>query len=108
MVVRDFCGGWIRKEEETELRNHLEWARVLVKGGESRIPKEVKIECEGVGYVIQIWDETLTRFHAREDKVEVSTGECQKTSTQTFIWCPLHLSVQWGTWAAQSFMKSLY
>ncbi|KAF3659001.1 hypothetical protein FXO38_12893 [Capsicum annuum] len=65
-----------RKEEETELRNHLEWARVLVKGGESRIPKEVKIECEGVGYVIQIWDETLTRFHAREDKVEVATGEC--------------------------------
>ncbi|KAF3635734.1 hypothetical protein FXO37_25838 [Capsicum annuum] len=29
--IGDRCGGWLRIEEETELRNHLKWARIEVK-----------------------------------------------------------------------------
>ncbi|KAF3641665.1 hypothetical protein FXO37_22872 [Capsicum annuum] len=30
--IGDYCGGWIRTEEETQLRNHLKWERFLVRG----------------------------------------------------------------------------
>uniref|UniRef100_M1E0Z3 DUF4283 domain-containing protein n=1 Tax=Solanum tuberosum TaxID=4113 RepID=M1E0Z3_SOLTU len=29
-AVGDFCGGWVKTEEETDLRNHLKWARILI------------------------------------------------------------------------------
>lgn len=30
--IRDMCGGFIETEEETSLKNHLQWARIKVKG----------------------------------------------------------------------------
>lgn len=30
--IGDKCGGWLENEEETELKNHLRWARIRVKG----------------------------------------------------------------------------
>lgn len=66
-VVGDHCGGWIRTEEETELRNCLKWVRILVKSGGDLIPKEVKIKFKGVRFIIQIWDESRTRFYIGED-----------------------------------------
>lgn len=42
--IKDFCGGWIETEQETELRNHLKWARLKVRGDGDDVPKVVKVE----------------------------------------------------------------
>ncbi|WMV13352.1 hypothetical protein MTR67_006737 [Solanum verrucosum] len=66
--VGDFCGSWLTTEEETELRNLLKWARILVKANGISIPKEVKIVFEGIEYIIQVWDETPTRNLVASDR----------------------------------------
>ncbi|KAG5574849.1 hypothetical protein H5410_054983 [Solanum commersonii] len=43
-VIGDFCGGWVETEEETQLRNHLKWARIRINGDGAYIPKEVTID----------------------------------------------------------------
>lgn len=78
-AIGDHCGGWISTEE------HLKWARILVKGGGDLIPKEVKFELAGVGYVIQIWDETPTKFFDREDMGDAGSGESFKSLNQRII-----------------------
>lgn len=65
--VGDFCGGWIQTEEETELKNHLKWARIKVKGDGSSVPKAVKVEFEGLISEIQIWCEAPERTSIGED-----------------------------------------
>lgn len=45
--IGDYCGGWIQTEEETELRNHLKWARVLIRGDGEDVPKSVKVDFKG-------------------------------------------------------------
>lgn len=60
--IGDFCGGWIATEEETELRNHLKWARIEVERDGRNIPSEVIIERDGVKIFILIWVENQTRF----------------------------------------------
>lgn len=45
--IGDLCGGWLATEEETELKNHMKWARVLVAGDERSIPTEVAIARRG-------------------------------------------------------------
>lgn len=59
--VGEFCGGWIETEEETELKNHLKWARIKVRRDGSAIPKAVKIEFEVVVFEIQMWCESPVR-----------------------------------------------
>ncbi|KAG5585484.1 hypothetical protein H5410_045918 [Solanum commersonii] len=34
------CGGWIATEEETKIKNHMKWARILVANDGRKIPKE--------------------------------------------------------------------
>ncbi|WMV19344.1 hypothetical protein MTR67_012729, partial [Solanum verrucosum] len=41
--IENLCGGWVATEEETELRNHMNWARILVANDGINIPKEVSI-----------------------------------------------------------------
>lgn len=43
-AIGDFCGGWIEIEEETQLQNHLKWARIKVEGDGSNVPREVTID----------------------------------------------------------------
>ncbi|KAG5585897.1 hypothetical protein H5410_046331 [Solanum commersonii] len=43
--IGDLCGGWIQTEE-TELRNHLKWARLKVKGDEISVPKVDRVRKE--------------------------------------------------------------
>ncbi|KAF3674920.1 hypothetical protein FXO37_06138 [Capsicum annuum] len=50
--VGDYCGGRIRTEEETQLRNHLKWARILVRRNGDTIPKTINIEHEGINFSI--------------------------------------------------------
>lgn len=58
---RHACG-WKSTEEETELRNHLKWARIKVMGDARSIPSEVSILKEGYIFKIPIWVERQITF----------------------------------------------
>ncbi|WMV25031.1 hypothetical protein MTR67_018416 [Solanum verrucosum] len=60
--IGELCGGWIAMEEETELKNHRKWARILVVGDGQNVPNEVVVEREGVLYFIPVWVERKPRF----------------------------------------------
>ncbi|WMV40904.1 hypothetical protein MTR67_034289 [Solanum verrucosum] len=84
-AVGDFCRGWVKTEEETNLRNHLKWARILVKANGNSIPKEVKIAFEGIEYIIQVWDETPTRFFAGESAYDIGGDRRTQSSNQWLL-----------------------
>ncbi|KAG5624666.1 hypothetical protein H5410_009884 [Solanum commersonii] len=84
-AVGDFCGGWLKTGEETELRNHLKWARILVKANGISILKLVKIVFEGIKYIIQVWDETPTRFFAGESGCDVVQDRRTQPSNQWLL-----------------------
>jgi len=65
--IGDFCGGWVETEEETQLRNHLKWARIRVEGDGSRIPKEVTILNAGISFSMQLWTELPARYVVGEE-----------------------------------------
>ncbi|KAG5609718.1 hypothetical protein H5410_020999 [Solanum commersonii] len=46
--IGDKCGGWLENEEETELKNHLRWARIRVKGPREKIPPSIEVEDENL------------------------------------------------------------
>ncbi|WMV46023.1 hypothetical protein MTR67_039408 [Solanum verrucosum] len=50
-----------KTEEETELRNHLKWARLKVKGDEISVPKVVELKHDGKIFRIQVWIEAPAR-----------------------------------------------
>lgn len=41
--IGEQCGRWIETEEETQLKNHLRWARIRVKGSLKKIPAYVEV-----------------------------------------------------------------
>ncbi|KAG5605074.1 hypothetical protein H5410_026566 [Solanum commersonii] len=59
-----------RNRGETQLRNHLKWARIKILGDGTSIPKEVTIESGGFFFTTQIWAEVLVRFHVGEGEEE--------------------------------------
>ncbi|KAF3616335.1 hypothetical protein FXO38_34604 [Capsicum annuum] len=67
-AIGDCCGGWIETEEETTLRNHLRWARIRVRSDGSSIPKEIKVERDGIIFELQIWTELPPKFYVREGR----------------------------------------
>ncbi|KAG5596280.1 hypothetical protein H5410_037512 [Solanum commersonii] len=58
----------LETEEETQLRNHLKWARIRIKGDGADIPKEVTIDGGEICYTMQIWTESPVRVVAGEDR----------------------------------------
>ncbi|WMV30161.1 hypothetical protein MTR67_023546 [Solanum verrucosum] len=60
--IGNLCGGWIQTEEETELRNHLKWARIKVRGDEESVPKTVELIHDGYIFKVQIWIEAPARL----------------------------------------------
>uniref|UniRef100_M0ZZK4 Uncharacterized protein n=1 Tax=Solanum tuberosum TaxID=4113 RepID=M0ZZK4_SOLTU len=80
--IGDKCGGWYITEEETELRNHLRWARIEVKNEGQKIPREVAITKQGYTFRILIWMEKVTTFEKASGKNmedEISMAEIAKT-----------------------------
>ncbi|KAG5611271.1 hypothetical protein H5410_022552 [Solanum commersonii] len=69
-AIGDFCGGWIETEEETQLQNHLKWAKIKVKGDGSNIPREVTIDDGSLWYTMQIWIESPARVVAEKDQIQ--------------------------------------
>lgn len=72
--IKDFTGGWIQTEEETELRNHLKWAKLKVRVNEDSVPKMVELVHNRISFKIQVWVEVPARFETigeREKKTMV-------------------------------------
>lgn len=60
-AIGDVCGGWVKTKEETQLSNHLKWARIKVRGDGRDTPKNVKVKSGGALYVKEIWSEASMR-----------------------------------------------
>ncbi|KAG5605501.1 hypothetical protein H5410_026993 [Solanum commersonii] len=59
--VSERCNGWFEIEEETELKNHLRWAHVRVKGPLKTIPATVDIANRNLIFLLPIWLEAPIR-----------------------------------------------
>uniref|UniRef100_A0A0V0H7N4 Putative ovule protein n=1 Tax=Solanum chacoense TaxID=4108 RepID=A0A0V0H7N4_SOLCH len=73
--IGQLCGGWTATEEETELGNHMKWARILVANDGRSIPQEVSIAREGIRYHFPIWAESKVRCEMSPEKACCTTGE---------------------------------
>ncbi|KAF3618015.1 hypothetical protein FXO38_33644 [Capsicum annuum] len=60
--IGDECGGWLENEEETELRNHLRWARIRVKGPREKISSPIEVDDENLTFALSIWCEEPTTY----------------------------------------------
>ncbi|WMV46582.1 hypothetical protein MTR67_039967 [Solanum verrucosum] len=60
--IGEICGGWVATEEETELKNHMKSARILVANNGRKIPKEVAVSRNSIKFYFQIWLECSPRF----------------------------------------------
>ncbi|WMV46345.1 hypothetical protein MTR67_039730 [Solanum verrucosum] len=90
--IGNLCGGWLATEEETELKNHMMWARILVENDGRNIPKEVSVSRYGVVYHFPIWAESHVRVEMLPEIGKGVPGEENKRSTipsftQRFIGC---------------------
>ena len=65
--IGNLCGGWVATEEETKLRNHMNWARILVANDGRNIPKEVLISRNGVIFHFPIWFECQVRVELQPE-----------------------------------------
>jgi len=73
--IGQLCGGWVAMEEETELKNHMKWARILVANSGRNIPKEVSISRGGIRYHFLVWVEGKARYEILLEKVLNLAGE---------------------------------
>ncbi|KAG5621166.1 hypothetical protein H5410_006384 [Solanum commersonii] len=85
--IREICGGWLATEEETELKNHMKWARILVANDGSSIPREVEVSRNGTKFHLPIWPECLPRFESspENDKGEDETYYPFQKATQGIL-----------------------
>uniref|UniRef100_M1BVM9 Uncharacterized protein n=1 Tax=Solanum tuberosum TaxID=4113 RepID=M1BVM9_SOLTU len=73
--IGDRCGGWIETEEETDLKNHLRWARIRVKGLTKKIPLSIEIANEENIFSLPIWVEALVTFRRKYDEGACTSKE---------------------------------
>ncbi|KAG5540961.1 hypothetical protein RHGRI_020999 [Rhododendron griersonianum] len=55
--IGEFCGGFLRVDEETSMRLHLRWARIAVRAVPELIPRSVKVAVGGWTYELPLWVE---------------------------------------------------
>ncbi|KAG5591212.1 hypothetical protein H5410_041726 [Solanum commersonii] len=84
--IGNLCGGWVATEEETELKNHMMWARILVENDGRNIPREVSIPRYGVVYHFPIRAESHVKFEVlpKLGKRSIGCKVCKK-GTQSLI-----------------------
>ncbi|KAG5620116.1 hypothetical protein H5410_005334, partial [Solanum commersonii] len=73
--IGQLCGGWVATEEETKLKNHMKWKRILVANSGRNIPKEVSILRGKIRYHFPIWVEGKARYEILAEKVLNLAGE---------------------------------
>uniref|UniRef100_A0A0V0IPS8 Putative ovule protein n=1 Tax=Solanum chacoense TaxID=4108 RepID=A0A0V0IPS8_SOLCH len=65
----------LQLKEETELKNQMKWARILVASDGRKIPKEVSIEWNEITYHFPIWVECNPRFEIAPESGYGTNGE---------------------------------
>ncbi|KAG5616441.1 hypothetical protein H5410_016265 [Solanum commersonii] len=73
--IGDRCGGWIESEEETDIKNHLRWARIRVKGTAKKIPTSIEIADEENIFSLPIWVESPVTFRKEYDEGACTSKE---------------------------------
>ncbi|CAN4121600.1 unnamed protein product [Withania somnifera] len=75
----DQCGGWIETEEETQLKKHLWWGRLRVKGSTKNIPAFVEISDGDYNFSLLVWFEAPARFKliGDEEHANQAVGVCE-------------------------------
>ncbi|KAF3685447.1 hypothetical protein FXO37_00618 [Capsicum annuum] len=73
--IGELCGGWIATEEETKLKNHMKWARILVKNDGRSLPMKVTISCGEIKYYFPIWAECKPTFELIPKNIIDVAGE---------------------------------
>ncbi|KAG5572325.1 hypothetical protein H5410_062091 [Solanum commersonii] len=71
----DQCGGWIEAEEETQLKYHLRWALIRVKGPLKEIPAYVEVSDGEFNFSLPVWCEAPARFRRKSDLMHVDQLE---------------------------------
>ncbi|WMV33130.1 hypothetical protein MTR67_026515 [Solanum verrucosum] len=64
-VIGDKCGGWL-ENEETELKNHLRWARIRVKGPRETIPLSIDVDDGNLIFSMPIWVKSPVTYKKKE------------------------------------------
>ncbi|WMV42289.1 hypothetical protein MTR67_035674 [Solanum verrucosum] len=80
--IGNLCGGWVATEEETELKNHMMWARILVENDGRNIPREVSIPKYGVVYHFPIRAENHVRFEVLPKLGKVILEQLEKKTRE--------------------------
>ncbi|KAG5585508.1 hypothetical protein H5410_045942 [Solanum commersonii] len=71
--IGEKCGCWIENKEDTELKNYLRWARILVKGSRDlRDVSREKSQCDGRWVVCG--DFNVTRYPSERTNGHIITG----------------------------------
>lgn len=60
--IGDKCSGWFETEEQTELKNHLRWARIKVKGPPENIRTSIEVDDREWRFTLPVWIEAPARF----------------------------------------------
>ncbi|OIT20963.1 putative pre-mrna-splicing factor atp-dependent rna helicase deah9, partial [Nicotiana attenuata] len=84
-VIGEKCGGWIETEEETQLRNHMRWARIKVKGPAEKIPRVVEVEEGGMIFSLPLWSEIPTAVKVFQEEAVVESAYEESPRTDPFI-----------------------
>ena len=63
--IGDKCGGWLENEEETVLKNYLQWAKIRVKGPREKIPTFIEVEEKNLVFSVPVWCEELTTYRKK-------------------------------------------
>ncbi|KAG5617979.1 hypothetical protein H5410_017803 [Solanum commersonii] len=66
--IGDRCGGWLENEEETELKNHLRWAQIRVRGPRDRIPTKIEVADRDFVYSLPIWCELSALYRKKKEE----------------------------------------
>ncbi|KAG5609421.1 hypothetical protein H5410_020702 [Solanum commersonii] len=73
--IGDQCGGWIEVEEETQLKNHLRWSHIRVKGPLKEILAYVEVSDGEFNFSLPVWCEAPVRFRRNSDLMHVEQLE---------------------------------
>lgn len=76
--IGNLCGGQVAIVEETKLKNHMTWARILVENDGRNILREVSISRYGVIYHFPIWAESHVRVECRRKLGKVILDQLEK------------------------------
>lgn len=64
--IGDTCGGWLESEEEIELKNHLRWEMIRVRGPKEKIPVSIEVVDDDLVYSLSIWCELPAAYQKRQ------------------------------------------